>query len=96
MLTGTKPFKLIIDDPLSNSFVKEGTSNLKIEVETYKRTWEQDNEFGLLKPLPYETNHLTVEDARELFEKLLKTATKVAAFTGAGISVGFNNVFDKC
>lgn len=86
------PFSLIIDDPLSNSFVKEGAT-FNIEVTTYKRTWEQDNEFGLLNPLPFEENHLSKEQSCSELLNLLKSANKIAAFTGAGISVGRKILF---
>ncbi len=49
---------------------------MKVEAKTYKRTWKQDNEFGLLKSMPYES--IPVDEARILFCDLIKSANKIA------------------
>jgi zinc finger protein len=48
--TGKIPFTLIVDDPVSNSYVQniyapDPDPNLRIE--KYTRSWEQDEELGL-------------------------------------------------
>eukprot|EP01115_Flamella_aegyptia_P014650 TRINITY_DN843_c0_g1_i1.p1 TRINITY_DN843_c0_g1~~TRINITY_DN843_c0_g1_i1.p1 ORF type:complete len:304 (-),score=91.14 TRINITY_DN843_c0_g1_i1:7-918(-) len=88
MIQGQEAFTLIIDDALSNSFIKQGTEeDVKIDVELYERTWETNKEFDLLVPIPYEENHLEYQDAIKTFADYVKKASKIAAFTGAGISV---------
>ncbi|KAJ7139518.1 ZPR1 zinc-finger domain-containing protein [Mycena epipterygia] len=45
-----RPFTLIIDDPLANSYVQNlyaPDPDPNMVIETYKRTWEQDEELGL-------------------------------------------------
>lgn len=57
-------FTLIIDDPLDNSFIQNPyypQDDPRIKAETYKRTDEQDDEFGL--------KHMKVENYKEDFEK---------------------------
>ena len=94
MLAGRKPFTLVIDDPLSNSFLKKSKylKEKDYEVINYNRTWDINEEYGLLEtPRDYYDNHLeTAESARKLAE-LVKNSRKIAAFTGAGISVGTSN-----
>ncbi|KAJ7082602.1 zf-ZPR1-domain-containing protein [Mycena crocata] len=46
----TRPFTLIIDDPLANSYVQNlyaPDPDPNMVIETYNRTWEQDEELGL-------------------------------------------------
>ncbi|KAF7340196.1 Zinc-finger protein ZPR1 [Mycena venus] len=46
----TRPFTLILDDPLANSYVQNlyaPDQDPNMVVETYARTWEQDEELGL-------------------------------------------------
>ncbi|KAJ7924396.1 zf-ZPR1-domain-containing protein [Mycena leptocephala] len=46
----TRPFTLILDDPLANSYVQNlyaPDPDPNMVVETYDRTWEQDEELGL-------------------------------------------------
>lgn len=46
----SRPFTLIIDDPLANSYVQNlyaPDPDPNMVIETYKRTWEQDEELGL-------------------------------------------------
>ncbi len=69
--------------------MKSGTEHgMQIEEREYKRTWDQDEEYGLLQPLPYEQNHLGKQEQLHQFVNLIQQAKKIVAFTGAGISVG--------
>lgn len=48
--TGNMPFTLILDDPVSNSYIQNlyaPDDDPQLDVEEYKRTWEQDEELGL-------------------------------------------------
>jgi len=48
--TGTIPFTMIMDDPMSNSHIqnpKYPEKDPQLEEETYQLTWEQKEEFGL-------------------------------------------------
>jgi len=83
--TGNQSFTMIIDDPMALSYIKKGPeADMKIEIQEYKRTWEQDKELGILQD---ETNELEVEDAIQVLTNLILSSKKIVAFTGAGISV---------
>jgi zinc finger protein len=48
--TGNEPFTLILDDPVSNSYIQNLYApdiDPQLEIEEYTRTWEQDEELGL-------------------------------------------------
>lgn len=45
-----RPFTLIVDDPLANSYVQNlyaPDPDPAMEIETYERTWQQNEELGL-------------------------------------------------
>jgi hypothetical protein len=89
MTMGEMPFTVVIDDPLANTFVKEGTENgMTIDSVEYKRRWDQNEEYGLLRPIPEEKNHFPRDVSVKKVISLIKHSSKIAAFTGAGISVG--------
>eukprot|EP00698_Gefionella_okellyi_P021674 TRINITY_DN7078_c0_g1_i2.p1 TRINITY_DN7078_c0_g1~~TRINITY_DN7078_c0_g1_i2.p1 ORF type:complete len:328 (+),score=67.84 TRINITY_DN7078_c0_g1_i2:40-984(+) len=76
-VNASAPFRLIIDDPLGISSIRDGTAS-RLE---YKRTWEQDEELGVEHPMPDE--QLTTVEA---LVDILANAQHVCGFTGAGIS----------
>lgn len=43
-----QPFTLIIDDPLSNSYIAGDPDDENLVIRQYTRTQEQDEELGLL------------------------------------------------
>jgi zinc finger protein len=48
--TGNEPFTLILDDPVSNSYIQNlyaPDDDPQLHVEEYTRTWEQDEDLGL-------------------------------------------------
>ena len=50
MKNAERPFTLIIDDPLSNSYVQNlyaPDPDPNMTIETYERTWLQNEELGL-------------------------------------------------
>ncbi len=59
-----RPFTLILDDPLANSYVQNlyaPDPDPNMTVESYDRTWEQNEELGL--------NDIKVENYQEDEEK---------------------------
>jgi len=64
LLTLENPFTLILDDPLSNSFIFSPFSpnqDPNLEKEEYERTWEQNEELGI--------NDMKVENYSEIEEE---------------------------
>lgn len=50
MKNAERPFTLIVDDPLANSYVQNlyaPDPDPGMEIETYERTWQQNEELGL-------------------------------------------------
>ena len=51
MLAGKLPFTFVVEDPLANSYIyspeEDPSQDRKLSVETYTRTWEEDDELGL-------------------------------------------------
>jgi zinc finger protein len=57
-----RPFTLILDDPLANSYVQNlyaPDPDPNMEIETYERTWQQNEDLGLndMKVEGYEEDH---------------------------------------
>lgn len=50
MSKGAEPFTLILDDPVSNSYIQSLTApekDPKLDEVEYERTWKQNEELGL-------------------------------------------------
>lgn len=82
--SGNIPFDLQLDDPLANSYIIGNRS--KIKNFRYERSWEQDKEYGLLFDEEKKDNIYSLDDGAEIIVQLFTSASKIVAFTGAGIS----------
>ena len=60
-----QPFTIIIDDPLSNSYIQERGENDKVEIVDYQRTYQQNEELGFndMKTEEYTTGNITTYGA---------------------------------
>jgi zinc finger protein len=47
LLENNQEFTIILDDPLSNSFISPLENDTRLTKEVYERTWEQDEELGI-------------------------------------------------
>eukprot|EP00026_Physarum_polycephalum_P007996 Phypoly_transcript_08069.p1 GENE.Phypoly_transcript_08069~~Phypoly_transcript_08069.p1 ORF type:complete len:451 (+),score=60.53 Phypoly_transcript_08069:141-1493(+) len=84
--SGNKPFKIILNDPLSGSEVEEWMSDEltgKVFIEKYPRTWDDMVEYGLT---PTDNLKAKDEEAFPRIVELVKNSSRIAALTGAGIS----------
>ena len=62
-----EPFELILDDPLSNSYIQSlyaPDPDPQLEVEVYERTWDQNEELGL-NDMRVEEGDIRKEEERE-------------------------------
>jgi zinc finger protein len=69
-----RPFTLILDDPLANSYVQNlyaPDPDPNLEIETYERTWQQNEDLGL--------NDMKVEGYEEDYQKGEDTTTITSA-----------------
>ena len=64
---------------------------VRVEREKYRRNWETDKEYGLV--FEEEENLWETTEGVEKIAELLKKATKVAVFTGAGVSTGMIKIY---
>jgi len=90
MRNGEKEFTLIIDDPISLSriyhhYENEINDEYEITSETYTRTWQQNENLGLLDE--QESNEFEDEIAVQKLADLILNSSNIVGFTGAGVSV---------
>ena len=80
-------FRLILDDPLSNSNI-EGED---VEETIYPRTFEQYEDLEI--PFVPEYQNVQIDDVIEgaqLIAQKIRNAQRIVGFTGAGVSVGLH------
>eukprot|EP01117_Protostelium_nocturnum_P014413 TRINITY_DN5482_c3_g1_i2.p1 TRINITY_DN5482_c3_g1~~TRINITY_DN5482_c3_g1_i2.p1 ORF type:complete len:308 (-),score=94.47 TRINITY_DN5482_c3_g1_i2:3-926(-) len=78
---------MVIDDPLALSqflVPPEFFADCEVKEEYYTRTWDQDEDLGLLQ---VKENEPAFEESIENLINLIKNAKNVTGFTGAGVSV---------
>lgn len=80
---GLIPFTVILDDPLSNSFIDMRESGGSLQKIHYERTWDQNQEYDLT---PIQEHSTSLDEAIQELKRLIKISKKIVAFTGAGIS----------
>lgn len=104
-LSGTKTFRLVIEDALGLSTIQplpHRTSQLKTE--TYRRKASEDIYHGLERESVLATDQ--IKDNRETLARLVRDAQKIVILSGAGISTesgipafrspdGLDNIWDK-
>jgi len=79
LLTGNKPFTVIMDDPLSNSFIFSPLfpeKDPQLEVIDYERTWEQNEELGI--------NDMNVDHYEEEESKTIEESSQKEVQRGSG------------
>jgi len=87
--SGREKFNLVIDDPIALSSIRYTGDSLnddfELEEEEYERTWDQNEELGLLQT-EMENEFEDEKSIQRLAELILKS-NKIVGFTGAGVSV---------
>ncbi|KAJ8075181.1 nucleolar zinc-finger protein [Marasmius tenuissimus] len=68
--SGDRPFTVILDDPLANSYIQNlyaPDADPGMEVEVYERTWEQNESLGLndMKVEGYEEDHAKEQEQKK-------------------------------
>ncbi|KAL0064868.1 nucleolar zinc-finger protein [Marasmius tenuissimus] len=76
--SGERPFTVILDDPLANSYIQNlyaPDADPGMEVEVYERTWEQNESLGLndMKVEGYEEDHAKEQETGEGFVTIQST-----------------------
>lgn len=83
-LSGRLPFTLVIEDPLANSYVYspcgDPALDPRLKVETYERSWDEDEELGL--------HHMKVDQSSEALPALSKTDVAAAELAMSRVQAG--------
>eukprot|EP01103_Thecamoeba_quadrilineata_P006124 TRINITY_DN15851_c0_g1_i1.p1 TRINITY_DN15851_c0_g1~~TRINITY_DN15851_c0_g1_i1.p1 ORF type:complete len:450 (+),score=48.55 TRINITY_DN15851_c0_g1_i1:23-1351(+) len=100
MISGERPFTIVIQDPFANSFIS-GDSQ-KIQCKKWQRTWYHIDTFGLQEYPKYQ--YTGNEGVKKLLD-LVRSSSKIVIFSGAGVStesglsayrgIGEDNIWDK-
>eukprot|EP01105_Mastigella_eilhardi_P028730 TRINITY_DN967_c0_g1_i2.p1 TRINITY_DN967_c0_g1~~TRINITY_DN967_c0_g1_i2.p1 ORF type:complete len:463 (+),score=95.95 TRINITY_DN967_c0_g1_i2:92-1390(+) len=89
VISGVTPCTIVIDDPTGRSYFRKDNTlpPPNVSVRVYVRTANQNEELGIEADAAANLDEpLPIEDAVEKVKELIESSSRIAMFTGAGVS----------